>query len=196
MSESPQEDFRNAQKSRRGWLWAVAGLVVVGAISAAGVVAARARQSALIDSEYQRLEQLATALNEYAKAHEGELPEDPGMALSGGDAATLLTDVATRKPLTFRVVSSSGERIRYQFIGDRIIAWSPEQSYRGCRAVLLNSCDVRFAPDSVLDLKEQRLLAVDGLNRMRPKMSMAEGEAEDGPPEGEPATEPSTQPGN
>jgi hypothetical protein len=191
---------------RKSALWIVAILVILGSIAAWFVVRQRAAQTALIDSQFERLQRLGTAVVEYAKAHEGELPDDPKAVLTGVDVSESLTDLATGQPLTYRIVTLAGERIRYDFVADRVIAWSPQSSYRGCRAVLLNSGEARFAPDSALKLDEQRLLVTDVLSQTRPRLSTAEpaeGDDEPAPPDDaatqlvdQPATAPTTLPRN
>lgn len=152
---------------------------MVGGVIAAVVVGARGRQSAAISSQFERFERLGQALRQYATENEGALPDD----LDGVDVperSLLLTDVATGEPATYRIITASGERIGYNFLGDRIIAWSPQASYRGARAVLLNSADVRFAPDSMIDMPNQRLLGMDTPDMMRPKITLADDDDGDG----------------
>ncbi len=177
MSEiQPQASNRTTARGAR--LWIVAAVVIVVAIGLALVITKRARQSATIDSQFQRLDRLGTALEAYAKAHDASFPEETNKILTPADVATIMTDAQSGEQLIYRVTTASGESIRYDFMGDRIIAWTPQASYRGSRALLLNNCDVKFAPDEMLDLPGQRFLGSDRLNQMVPKLSTADPDDE------------------
>ena len=125
----------------------------------------------------QRLLELGAALKQYATAHDNALPER--VPSSAADAAA---------GATYRAVTPSGERIRYQQFGDRIVAWT-EPDAQGRRAVLLNSLDeVEFVADASLSLTDQRRTDNDPLNRVQ--IVEVEGGDEDEPEESEPATAP------
>lgn len=171
---------------RRVELWIVAALVIAAAIIAWVLVGVRPGRAGVAGQQRQRFQLLADAVVQYAKQNEGELPDDPS-ALTITDAtgssieiATLLSDAATSSPVIYRVVTEAGERIRYSFLGTRVIAWSPQASYDGRRAVVLNGGDVRFLPDRLLDLKDQRADVGDPPEAMRPKLTVvSQGEDDD-----------------
>lgn len=194
MSETGLEASNPAVPSRNRWLWVIAAFVVLAAIGGA-VVKMRPARNAQQRAQGQRLQLLADAIQEHARQHDGALPVDL-RALQIKDAtgqpvdvSTLLTDVATGNPLVYRIVTESGEQLRYNFLGDRIIAWSPEPSYEGKRAVILNGAEIRFASDNRLDLKQQRIDLDTGISAMRPQISPT-GEGSD---ETDDSTEPEDQ---
>jgi hypothetical protein len=91
----------------------------------------------------------------------------------------------------YRAVTPSGERLKYESFGERVVAWT-EPDASGRRLVLLNSLDeAEYVAAAQFDLNEQRRLDAGGgaLNRVR-KVSIAE---EDEKPVAEdPTTAPTT----
>jgi hypothetical protein len=189
-------------------LWIVAGIVIVGGLVAVAVVVMRGRERAQALGQVERLRLLGDALSDYADEHEGALPAQVPADVSATDRAgrhlgreALLTDAATGQPIVYRIVTESGERLRRDAIGERLIAWSPQASYRGMRAILLNDFTAGLVADSAIDLSQQRLLLSDPLNKVAPTaaegVDEGEGEAEETPttePSDEPATGPATRP--
>ena len=174
-------DSSQTRPARRKAFWLVAGVVVVAAVGAALVffdviptrsqAAGRARQQLL---------QLGWALKQYATAHEGELPDQVP-----AEAALAASSVM------YRAVTPSGERLRYESFGERVVAWT-EPDAGGRRLVLLNSLDeAEYVAAAQFDLNEQRRLDAGGgaLNRVR-KVSIVEEDEE--PAADDPTTAPTT----
>jgi hypothetical protein len=197
--DTPEPMPMQGPPRRQSPLWIIAGLVLAGAILAMFLVPIAPVRDTQVETQIERFRQLGAALERYAKNHEGVFPDDP--ADTGlQDPRTLLTDAATGQPITYQLVTASGERIGYDFLGDRIIAWSPQTSYRDARALLLNSGDVRFAPDAMIDMADQRLMGMEKPDMMRPRLEMG-GDDTDGADEDDEEDEmtadmPATQPGD
>jgi len=150
------------------------GLIVAvgmigGALYLAGVIPPKGRAG--LGARGQLL-QLGAALRQYALANGEALPDQvPAAAASAGSS------------VMYRAVTPSGERLKYESFGERVVAWT-EPDERGRRLVLLNSLDeAGYVPADQLDLNEQRRLDAGGgaLNRVR-KVSVSEeddGEAAD-----------------
>ena len=183
-------------------MWTIAVIVIAAALVAGGVFVMRQRERARASQQLERLRLLADALRDYADRHDGALPDEvppdaaatdrAGRQLSRGD---LLSDIATGGAIHYRVVTQTGERLRRDPVGERLIAWSPQASYRGRRAIMLNDFTVGFVHDSGIDLAQQRLLLSDPLNKVAPTVAEGEeGEGEAEAPATEPATEPSDEP--
>jgi hypothetical protein len=197
---STHDPFPEREATRRWWLWVVAFLVIAGSILAVVIVRGRTGSRSLRQQQGELFQILGDAIVELAKQKDGELHGDLTVLTvrdAAGrhiDVATLLTDKATGKPETYRIVTPSGEQLRYQFLGERIIAWSPVASYDGKRALLLNGVDVAFAQDNAIDLVEQRLDTFKSMGSMRPTILTAGGAGASEEEDSEPTTEPSPAP--
>jgi len=177
--------------SPRKRFWLAAGVVVVAGVGAAlyfADVAPTRNQAA--GRARQQLLQLGSALKRYATAHDHALPDQVP-----AEAALAASSVM------YRAVTPSGERLKYESFGERVVAWT-EPDASGRRLVLLNSLDeAEFVPVAQLDLSEQRRLDAGSgaLNRVR-KVSIAEDDEEgsdDGaaePTSAESSTQPATSP--
>jgi hypothetical protein len=175
---TPPHDERDpvstAPLRRRRRLW-VAAAVVIGLCILVPLVILQtlrppttAGASPEQQQQHQRLLQLGAALKQYATAHDNALPEQVPPGAAGAAAGA-----------TYRAVTPSGERLRYEQFGDRIVAWT-EPDAHGRRAVLLNSLDeVERVADANLNLTEQQRTDGGALNRVRIVVSEGEGEFEE-----------------
>ena len=182
MSETPPVTSPPNPRPPRRWAWVVMGLIVAvgmigGALYLAGVIPPKGRAG--LGARGQLL-QLGAALRQYALANGEALPDQvPAMAGSAGSS------------VMYRAVTPSGERLKYESFGERVVAWT-EPDERGRRLVLLNSLDeAGYVPADQLDLNEQRRLDAGGgaLNRVR-KVSIVEEDEEAA--SDEPTTAPAT----
>jgi hypothetical protein len=191
--EPDREPFSTAPLRRRQRLWVAAAFVIGLCILVPLVILQTAQRGGthVVSPEQgqqrQRLLELGAALKQYAAAHDNALPEEvPASAAQAAAGAT------------YRAVTPSGERLRHESFGDRIVAWT-EPDADGRRAVLLNSLDeVERVADADLNLTEQRRTDGGPLNRVRIVTPEGEGEADEAEadPASEPATAPATTEGN
>ena len=175
----PAGDSQQPRPPRR-WGWViVAAVIMVAVIGVALYLADALPRKGRADARARsQLLQLGSALKQYATAHDNELPDQvPSSSLSAA--------------LMYRAVTPSGERLKYESFGERVVAWT-EPDASGRRLVLLNSLDeAEYVAAAQFDLNEQRRLDAGGgaLNRVR-KVSIAE---EDEKPVAEdPTTAPTT----
>jgi hypothetical protein len=142
---------------RRGPVVVIVGLLLLSA--AAGYAIFVANQRRVASEQIERFRTLARTLETLATERDGELPVQmpPVVGPASLDAG---------EPwVVYRPVTLSGEAIRFEPAGNRIIAWSPQPGLRGRRAIVLNDMSVQLVTEDAIDLKSQRFLAGEALNR-------------------------------
>ena len=180
MSAAQPDGDSQQPRPRRGWGWVIVAAVIAVVVIGVALYLANAlpRKGRADTRARSQLLQLGSALKQYATAHDNELPDQ-------------VPSSSSSSALMYRAVTPSGERLKYESFGERVVAWT-EPDASGRRLVLLNSLDeVEYVAAAQFDLNEQRRLDAGGgaLNRVR-KVSIAE---EDEKPVAEdPTTAPTT----
>jgi hypothetical protein len=143
--------------------WIRSGAIAVGLLVVLVVWSRRDNQDSQTRQQGQRMQKLAATL----KQNLGPDQVFPTQLPASADPIGI--DVATGKPLIYQPVTRAGEKIRYAEFGERFIAWTPEASYSGRRAVLANDLSLHLASDQQLDFTAQRIVIDDPLRRARDK---------------------------
>jgi hypothetical protein len=156
-----------SRSARRGPVIVIVALLVLCAVG--GNLIFRANQRRVVSEQIGQFRALAHALETIATEQEGALPAQ--MPAIIGPASLDTRDAW----VVYRPVTASGETIRFDPAGNRIVAWSPEPSVRGRRTIVLNDLTVQLVTEDMIDLNTQRFLAGEALSRSHAVFKSAPG---------------------